>query len=71
MKRWCGILIAVLLLFILGGRNWFAQKQAKPAMTVAEKTEYQQQIASLPKQAASAAVHENASQNERRDISSI
>ena len=66
MKRWCGILIAVLLLFVLAGRNWFASKQAKPMVDVHKKTEYQQQTASFPKQeASSAAVHENASQNEQ------
>ena len=66
MKRWCGILIAVLLLLILAGRKWFAVKSAKPMTAVAQKTEYQQPIASLSKQEAlSAAVYENASQNEQ------
>jgi hypothetical protein len=68
MKRWCGILIVVLLLFVLGSRNWFAPRQAKPMADVPKKTEYQQQIASLPKQktaSSSAVVHENASSNEQ------
>ena len=72
MKRWCGILIVVLLLFVLAGRNWFAPRQAKPMADIPKKTEYQQQIASLPKQEApSAVVHKNASQNEQTKQNSL
>ena len=63
MKRWFGIFIVVLLLFVLAGRNWFAPRQAKPMADIPKKTEYQQQIASFLKQGSSAVVHENASQN--------
>ncbi|MCR5379823.1 MAG: succinylglutamate desuccinylase/aspartoacylase family protein [Lentisphaeria bacterium] len=43
MKRRFGIIIAVLLLFVFGGKNWFGQKHAKLAVGASGKTAIQQQ----------------------------
>ena len=43
MKRRFWIIIAVLLLFVFGGRNWFGQKHAKLAVGASGKTAIQQQ----------------------------
>ena len=39
MKRWFGIIIAVLLLFVLARKDWFGQKHARPAMGASDKAD--------------------------------
>ena len=75
MKRWFWIIIAVLLLFVFGGRNWFGQKQAapmadisgKPVAAVDNRKELQKQEAFSADSVAENALQEDA---ERKTVSS-